>query len=49
MGLTTSTKIDVGHYHSAIILLDHVNKALKHMWTDKVRAKLSYSTITQKK
>ena len=30
------------------ILLDHVNKALKRMWTDKTRAKLSYSTFTQK-
>ena len=30
------------------VLLDHVNKALKRMWTDKTRAKMSYSTITQK-
>ena len=48
MGLTPSTKIEAGYYHSPNVLLDHVNKALKRMWTDKTRAKLSYSTITQK-
>ena len=48
MGLTPSTKIEAGYYRSPNVLLDHVNKALKRMWTDKMRAKLSYSTITQK-
>ena len=48
MGLNPSTKIEAGYYHSPDVLLDHVNKALKRMWTDKTRAKLSYSTITQK-
>ena len=39
--------VDPEYYHSAIILLEHVNKALKRTWKDNVRAKLSYSTITQ--
>ena len=28
--------------------MNHVNKGLSRMWTDKTRAKLSYSSITQK-
>ena len=48
VGLTPSTKIEVGYYRSPNVLLDRVNKALKRIWTDKTRAKLSYSTITQK-
>ena len=48
VGLTPSTKIEAGYYRSPDVLLDHVNKALKRMWTDKTRANLSYSTITQK-
>ena len=48
VGLTQSAKIAAGYYHSATILLDHVNKALIKMWTVKVRAKISYSTITKK-
>ena len=48
VGLTPSTKIEAGYYRSPDVLLDRVNKALKRMWTDKTRAKLSYSTITQK-
>ena len=48
VGFTPSTKIEAGYYHSPNVLLDHVNKALKRMWTDKLRAKFSYSTITQK-
>ena len=39
-------EVDPGYYHSAIILSDHVCNALKRMWKDKVRARLSYSTIT---
>ena len=48
VGLTPSTNIAAGYYRSSDVLLDHVNKALKRMWTNKTRAKLSYSTITQK-
>ena len=48
VGPTPSTKTAAGYYRSPDVLLDHVNKALKRMWTDKTRAKLSYSTITQK-
>ena len=45
---TPCTKIEAGYYRSPDVLLDHVNKALKRMSTDKTRAKMSYSTITQK-
>ena len=48
MGLTPSAKISAGYYKSPMTLMNHVNKGLNTMGTDKVRAKLSYSTITQK-
>ena len=31
VGLTPSTKIEAGYYHSPNVLFDHVNKALKRM------------------
>ena len=31
VGITPSTKIEAGYYHSPNVLLDHVNKALKRM------------------
>ena len=48
MGLTPSAKISVGYYKSPVTLMNHVNKGLNTMVTNKVRAKLSYSAITQK-
>ena len=48
MGLTPSAKISAGYYKSPMTLMNHVNKGLNTMVTDKVRAKLSYSAITQK-
>ena len=49
VGFTPSAKIAAGYCHSGTILLSHVNKALKNMWIyTKVRAKINYSTITQK-
>ena len=48
MGLTPSAKISAGYYKSPMTLMNHVNKGLNSMATDKVRAKLSYSTIIQK-
>ena len=48
VGLTPCTKIEAGYYRSPDVLLNHVNKALKRMSTDKTRAKMSYSNITQK-
>ena len=48
MGLTPSAKISAGYYKSPMTLMNHVNKGLNSMTTDKVRAKLSYSIITQK-
>ena len=48
MGLTPSAKISAGHYKSPMTLMNHVNKGLNSMATDKVQAKFSYSSITQK-
>ena len=48
MGLTPSANISAGYYKSPMTLMNHVNEGLNTMATDKVRAKLSYSAITQK-
>ena len=47
-GLTPSTKLASGHYKGPVTLMNRVNKGLDSMSTDKARAKLSYSAITQK-
>ena len=47
MDLTPSARISAGYYKSPMSLMNHVNKGLNSMATDKVRAKLSYSAITQ--
>ena len=49
VGLTPHVYVyEAGYYRRPDVLLDHVNKALKRMSTDKTRAKMSYSPITQK-
>ena len=48
MGLTPSAKISAGYYKTPMTLMNHVNKGLDSMLTDKVGAKISYSSITQK-
>ena len=48
MDLTPSARISAGYYKSPMSLMNHVNEGLNSMATDKVRAKLSYSAITQK-
>ena len=48
MGLTPSAKISAGYYKSPMTLMNHVKKGRNAMATDKGRAKLSYSAITQK-
>ena len=48
MSLTPSAKISAGYYNTPMTLMNHVNKGLDSMSTDKVRAKMSYSGITQK-
>ena len=48
MDLTPSARISAGYYKSPMSLMNHVNKGLNSMATDKTRAKLSYSAITQK-
>ena len=47
-GFTPSTKLASGYYKGPVTLMNRVNKGLDRMLTDKARAKLSYSTITQK-
>ena len=48
MDLTPSARISAGYYKSPMSLMNHVNQGLNSMATDKTRAKLSYSAITQK-
>ena len=48
MGLSPSAKINAEYYRSPLTLMNHINKGLDSMSTDKVRAKICYSAITQK-
>ena len=48
MGLSPSAKTSAGYYKTPMTLMNHVNKGLERMSTEKVRAKMSYSAITQK-
>ena len=48
MGLSPNANISAGYYKTPMTLMNHVNKGLVRMSTDKVRAKMSYSAITQK-
>ena len=47
-GLVPSTKLACGYYRGPVTLMNRVNRGLRLMSTDKVRAKLTYSMITQK-
>ena len=47
-GRIPSTKFSSGYYKDPLTLMYHVNKGLYSMWTDKVRAQMSYSSVTQK-
>ena len=48
LGRPTSAQLSAGYYKSPMTLMNHVNKGLDSMATDKIRAKMSYSAITQK-
>ena len=48
MGQIPSAKLSAGYYKGYVTLMNHVNKGLKRMGTVNTRAKLSYSSITQK-
>ena len=48
MGLIPSAKLAPGYHKGPVALMDHINKGLKSMETDKVRAKFSYCPIIQK-
>ena len=48
VGQTPSAKISAVYYKGPVTWMNHVNKGLSRMWTDKIRAKLRYSSITQK-
>ena len=39
MGLTPSAKISAGYYKSPMTLMNHINKGLNNMATDKVQVK----------
>ena len=47
-GRIPSTKLSSGHYNDPFTLMYHVNRGLYSMWTDKVPAQMSYSSVTQK-
>ena len=47
-GLVPSMKLASGYYRGPVTLMNRVNRDLQLMATDKTRAKLSYSIITQK-
>ena len=47
-GLIPSMKLASGYYRGPVTLMNRVNRGLRLMSTDKARAKLSYSIITQK-
>ena len=47
-GLVPSMKLASGYYRGPVTLMNRVNRGLRLMATDKTRAKLSYSMITQK-
>ena len=47
-GLTPNTKLASGYYKGPVTLMNRINRGLRRMTTDKARAKLSYSPITQK-
>ena len=48
MGQIPSAKISAGYYKGLVTLMNHVNKGLNRVGTDKTRAKFCYSSITQK-
>ena len=47
LGRTTSAQLSAGYYKTPMTLMNHVNKDLDSMTIDKVRAKMSYSAITE--
>ena len=47
-GRIPSTKLSSGYYNDPTTLMYHVNKGLYRIWMDKVRAQMSYSSLTQK-
>ena len=47
-GLTPSTKLASGYYKNPVTVMNRVNRGLRRMTTDKARAQLNYSPITQK-
>ena len=42
------TMLSCGYYDDPLTLMYHVNKGLYSLWTDKTRAQMSYSSVTQK-
>ena len=46
--LAPSSRIDHGYHYDPTVLMQHVNRALARMSTDKVKAKLSFRNISQK-
>ena len=47
-GRIPSTQLSSGYYNDPLTLMYHINKGMYSMWTDKVQAQISYSSVTQK-
>ena len=46
--MTRPTKLSCGYYDDPSTLMYHINKGLYSMWSEKIRAQMSYSSVTQK-
>ena len=46
--MTRRSKLSCGYYNDPLTLLYHVNKGLHSLWSEKTRALMSYSSVTQK-
>ena len=46
--MTRRSKLSCGYYNDPLTLMYHVNKGLHSLWSEKTRALMSYSSVTQK-
>ena len=46
--VTRLSKFSCGYYDDPLTLMYHINKGLHRLWSEKTRAQMSYSSVTQK-
>ena len=46
--VTRRSKLSCGYYDDPLTLMYHINKGLHRLWSEKTRAQMSYSSVTQK-